>query len=1675
MKTFLSIAFVLCFNVLVSSAQTFTGGGGSIITLTDTSRFDLNLNGLSPSTMDFTFGLEAVTISITHTRDADIDCFLSAPDGTLIELTTDNGGTSDNYTNTIFRHDASTPITSGSAPFTGTFRPEGELWRVNNGQNGNGTWQLRVIDDSNNGITGSLVSWKVTFGNVPAKNYIFNQSNLPIVVINTNGQSIPDDPKIICDMGIIYNGPGVRNHLSDPYNNYSGKIAIEIRGSSSQMFPKKSYGLETRGPNTQVDSNVSLLGMPVEHDWILSANYSDKSFCRNVLAYKLANDMGHYAVRTRFVDVVINGTYKGIYILMESIKRDGNRVDIKKLYTTESSYPDVSGGYIVKIDKTTGSGGAGWNSPYPPVNHSNNQKIYFQYEYPKPDSVILSQKAYIQAYVDSFESRLNGPNFMDSTLGYSKYIGNNSFIDFFLTNEISKNVDGYRISSYLYKDKEKTLKAGPVWDYDIAWGNADYCNANTSTGWSYQFPCTGDGFQPPFWWQRMLQDSNYANQMKCRWVDFRSGILSTSYVHSIIDSVAQVLDESKDYNFTTWPILGTYVWPNPSPYPSTYSGEISNLKNWISARLTWLDSNLPGNCSCSFTVAKQDVACVNSCDGQAIALGISPYKKTYLWDSGEVTDTIKNLCPGQYAVNFEDAVGCKRQASVTITQPAVLAASATLSNANCTGNNCNGSATLSVSGGTAPYSYHWSSGQSSASVNTLCAGNYSVDVIDSRGCSSTVTFTIVNPAAPLISLLSHNEVTCPGGNDGTATINASGGVAPYLYSWSPIGGTGSTASGLSAGVYTVLAIDQNGCRSSHDISITGPAAFSSSNTVFPADCFGAATGSASIQVQGGTAPYSYSWLPSGGNLASASHLTGGNYTVNVTDASGCTFSTQLSINQPLALSNSISSVSAHCYGAADGSAQIITSGGLPPYSYQWSPAGGTSASATSLFAGTYSVLVRDANLCGRTEMITVGQAQQIALSTISSPAQCGGFDGSAMVTATGGTSPYQYAWSPVGGSDSLAQNLSAGFYTVLVTDANACSVSTQVLVVNSNGMTSSIDSKTDVSCYGGNDGAAAVIATSGVLPYTYTWFPSGGNASAASGLTAGTYTVMIEDSMGCVNIQEVKILEPDRLSLNFNIRSVSCFGGNDGSVEALVSGGTLPYNYNWLPFGGNAATAINLTAGNYSLLLSDAKACTISQAIVVDQAPPIQVSFSYTDASCDMNNGAASVFVSGGTGPYSVYWNTPGDTTISLSAIKAGMYSVTITDSMACIKTDSIRIGGTHAPDLAVFSHSSVSCNDGNDGSVILSTVSGSAPYSYTWFPPVSSAASAIGLRSGIYSVSVRDASGCMDSISLLVEEPAPLAMLMFKNDVSCAGAGNGEIFAAAGGGTAPYTYQWSPGAQTGDTAKFLSPGTYTVVVTDHHGCTSGASASITEPIALSAAVLATDELCGGACDGTAVAQLSGGTQPYRYQWCDGDTAALAVHLCEGSCTVTITDGNNCQLQKSFTINGPDPLDVSLVHSDASCAGCQDGSALASVSGGTPPYTYLWSPGGQTSSSVSGLAAGIYEVCVNDTEQCVKCESVQILDGLIGIEELTRSTALYVYPNPMSDQTTFLFSLRCRQHISLDVFDVNGRLVQSLLNVELDVGEHVLSMNATPLATGMYYYRFISNERVQTGRLLLER
>ena len=416
------------------------------------------------------------------------------------------------------------------------------------------------------------------------------QSHLPIVVLNTSGQTIPDDPRIVIQMGIIDNGEGNMNSEADPYNHYDGLINIERRGSSSQGFPKKQYALETQDAvGNSLD--VSLLGLPIENDWILHAPYSDKSLMRNYLTYNWWRDMGWYTTRTKYCEVILNGDYQGVYILMEQIKWDNDRVDIEKVDPDDNAGDSITGGYILKVDKTTGSGQHDWTSHVDEFQ-GNPKTARFQYDYPNRDVITSEQEDYIQQFVYDWEQSLLDPTFNDPEIGYRKYMDVNSFIDFFLVQEITKNVDGYRLSTYLNKQRDSRggkLQAGPAWDFNITLGNADYCDGGETDNWALAFPC--DPSVIPFWWERMNQDPVYWNQVQCRWAELRSNLFSWQTISSQIDENVLLLGDASTRNFDRWNILSTHVWPN-NYVGGTYTAEIFYLKQWLSNRLAWLDANI---------------------------------------------------------------------------------------------------------------------------------------------------------------------------------------------------------------------------------------------------------------------------------------------------------------------------------------------------------------------------------------------------------------------------------------------------------------------------------------------------------------------------------------------------------------------------------------------------------------------------------------------------------------------------------------------------------------------------------------------------------------------------------------------------------------------------------------------------------------------------------------------------------------------------------------------------------------------------------------------------------------------------------------------------------------------------------------------------------------------------
>ena len=424
--------------------------------------------------------------------------------------------------------------------------------------------------------------------------YSIEDVNFPTINITTDGKDIVDEPKINASLLVIED---------NNQNNYN--IGIELRGSSSQMFPKKSYGFETKNSDYSDEIDINLGGFPEEEDWILYGPYSDKSLIRNKLTFDLSNLIGYKASNTKFYDLYINNDYKGLYILMEKIKRDKNRVDIPKINDNS-----VEGGYILKIDKPTGesspSGGScntcydssfSFKSKYNSNGQlSQNSKIHFIFHYPKPKDITDNQKQYIQNFIDQFEFVLSSNNFDNNLIPeYISLIDIDSFIDFFIMNEITKNIDGYRLSTFIYLDEDKKLNMGPIWDFNLAFGNVDYCDGANTQGWLYNFNniCPGDVWQVPFWWSTLMDSQYFKEKLKTRWDFLRQDLFSNMSINNKINSYVIDLNSNDviNQNFKIWPIIGEYIWPNYY-VGNSYESEIDFMKNWIDMRLTWLDAEI---------------------------------------------------------------------------------------------------------------------------------------------------------------------------------------------------------------------------------------------------------------------------------------------------------------------------------------------------------------------------------------------------------------------------------------------------------------------------------------------------------------------------------------------------------------------------------------------------------------------------------------------------------------------------------------------------------------------------------------------------------------------------------------------------------------------------------------------------------------------------------------------------------------------------------------------------------------------------------------------------------------------------------------------------------------------------------------------------------------------------
>ncbi len=961
------------------------------------------------------------------------------------------------------------------------------------------------------------------------------------------------------------------------------------------------------------------------------------------------------------------------------------------------------------------------------------------------------------------------------------------------------------------------------------------------------------------------------------------------------------------------------------------------------------------------SVTTTDVTC-NGVNNGAIDVtvsgGTTPY--TYLWNTGANSEDLSNIGGGTYTVVVTDLHGCTTSNTATIAEPAALVLSA-----NVTAILCNGASTgaidLSVSGGTLAYSFAWSNGAVTEDLSGLSAGTYTVTVTDGNGCTATASYTITQPTALSVVLSSKTDVTCNGFANGAINVNIYGGTTLYSYAWSN-GATTEDLTGLGAGTYDLTVTDANGCTATFSATITEPAALTTSVSATDVTCHGASNGSVDLTVSGGTTPYNFFWS-NGAASEDLSNVSGGTYSVVVSDANGCTATNSVVVGEPAAIALSTTVTNILCNGAATGAIDLNVSGGTGAYSYAWSN-GALTEDLSSLAAGTYTVTVTDGNGCTATASATVTQpAALVVVEAGHADVSCnGGNNGSIDINVFGGTPLYTYIWSNGATSEDL-NGLTVGTYDVTVTDANACTAILSVTINQPTAITTSI-TKTDVTCPGAANGAADLTVSGGVGPYTYLW-SNGATTEDLSGVTGGTYTVIVTDANSCTAANSVVINEGLPLVITGVVTDVLCNGSLTGAIDITVTGGNQPYGYNW----SNAATTEDLTAiaaGSYSVTVSDVNGCSATSSFSVTQPAAIVMNASVLNVTCaGGNNGSVDITVNGGVFPYSFLWSN-GSTNEDVYGLSGGSYAVTVTDVNGCTLTQSFNVTEPSAIITSVVG-TNVSCNGAADGAADLTVSGGTQPYTFLW-SNFNGSEDVSGLAGGLYYVIVTDANGCDKRDSVLISEPAPLALSTSITNISCYNANDGAIDLTVTGGTTPYSYAWSNGATTEDLNN-LQNGVYAVTVTDAHACSASTSVVIINPSVITANFVVHDPLCFGDLNGSIDLIPSGGTPSYAYNWSNGATSEDISGIGAGTYIVTITDSKGCSRIDSATTVEPDPLVTSGFIKNVTCAGLKDGFLDITAYGGTLPYSFEWNTL-QSTEDIGNLSGGNYNVTVTDFNGC---------------------------------------------------------------------------------------------------------
>ena len=1072
----------------------------------------------------------------------------------------------------------------------------------------------------------------------------------------------------------------------------------------------------------------------------------------------------------------------------------------------------------------------------------------------------------------------------------------------------------------------------------------------------------------------------------------------------------------------------------------------------------------------ALSITSQTNTSCNSWNGSLTATmngGTANY--SYTWSNGSstfntsaTTNTITGLSAGTYTVTVTDGLGATSTTSGTVSQTASPVASATVTTAISCNGFTNGQVTGSATGGTSPFTYSWNTGNLSATETSLGAGTYSVTITDQNGCTDSASVVVSEPAALVASSSVTSALDCHDDYDGQVTGSASGGTSPYTYQWNT-GATAALETGLSAGTYSLTITDQNACTDSTTVTMSEPNDLvASAVTNQNASSIGATDGQITGSATGGTSPFTYQWN-TGGTSALETGLGAGTYSITITDQNACTDNASTTVTQPppfsgsAAVNNTIS-----CNGLADGGATATPVGGTTPYTYAWSN-GATTNTITGVVAGTYTVTMSDAGSISATSSVTITQPTAlVASSSITSTLACNAdSDGQITGSATGGTTAYTYSWN-TGGTSALETGLSAGTYTLTITDQNGCTNNTSVVMTEPTALVVTAVTDNNTTYFGATDGQVTGSATGGTTAYTYAW-SSGATTATASGISAGTYTITITDQNACTGTAATSVTQPPVFSGSTALDSnVTCNGLANGGATASPVGGVTPYTYTW----SNGATTSSITgivAGTYTVTMSDASSISATSSVTITE-PTTLVSTSVIDSNITCNglaNGGATSSATGGTSPYTYAWSNAA-TTASITGVMANSYTVTVTDANNCANSTVVSITEPMVLNAAIVVDSNVNCFGQANGGATASGTGGTTPFAYVW-DNTATTATITGVIADTFMVTITDVNNCTDTASVMITEP-PMMVLSLRNDTAVC---LNEVL-VLDAGTGYSSYAWSDNAITQTTtANTSASGTtdYSVIVTNINGCeaTDTVNVTVNNPTSLSIDPIA--NLCAYGTD-----SLMATTGFDDYLWSTSDTTnnifVDGKVLGQGSFSysLTATDSNGCIANASTSFDVYNQVTIDL-GADVSIKWIDGVAESYSVDAGAGYASYSWNNGNGTNQTylVTLLNMGNVYLDVTDATGCIGKDTIYV-DFILGTSTPTIEIGqVKMYPNPAFDVLNIeIANFVGQNQLDIKILSITGAV---MLNKSFEVNGSSIkqSIDVSAYTPGTYFVAFNSN------------